>query len=224
MGLGDRLATIPWLWNLLRRLLEANFRGEKALVRQELRAWQPGSGRRVLDLGCGTGELAGLFPPEQYVGMDLSPVYVAYARRRYGPRFQVMDGQHLAYAENTFDEVLVAGVFHHLPDEAVRRMAAELARAVRPGGRLLVMEDTPARDWWNLPGRLIHAVDRGGHIRSPQAYGDLLGAAFTLERAYPMRSGFCDYQVMVLRSTPETKSGAPTGGPARQASGNSTRR
>ncbi len=206
MSLWDRLAATPQLWNLLRRILEANLRGEKRAIRRELRAWQAGSGLRLLDMGCGTGELAGLFPPEQYVGMDLAPVYVTYARRRYGPRFQVMAGQHLAYRGGSFDEVLVAGVFHHLPDAAVRQIAAELARVLRPGGLLLVMEDTPTRDWWNLAGRLIHVVDRGAFIRSDEDYYLLFEEHFTLQRSYPMRSGVCDYQVLVLqaRSEPAT--------------------
>jgi SAM-dependent methyltransferase len=199
MDLGDRLAAMPQLWNVLRRLLEANFRGEKAVVRRELRAWQPDSGLRLLDFGCGTGELVPLFPIKRYVGMDVSPIYIQYARRAHGPRFQVMDGQHLAYAADSFDEGLVAGVFHHLPDELVRRMAAELARVLRPRARLLVMEDTPSRDWWNAPGRLIHMVDRGGYIRSEGEYVALFGDHFALERTYPMRSGVCDYQVFVLR-------------------------
>ncbi|MGB9724598.1 MAG: class I SAM-dependent methyltransferase [Chloroflexia bacterium] len=200
MTLEERLVAMPRLWNLLRRLLEANFRGEKAVIRRELRAWQQGSRLRLLDLGCGTGELASLFPAEGYVGMDVSEVYVAYARRTYGPRFQVMDGQALAYADNTFDEALVAGVFHHLPDDAVRRMAGELARVLRPAGRLLAMEDVPTRDGWNLPGRLIHRLDRGAHIRNEGEYLALLSEHFALERAYPMRSGFCDYLVLVLRN------------------------
>jgi len=199
MTLGDRLAAMPRLWNVLRRLLEANFRGEKAVVRRELRAWRPGSGLHLLDFGCGTGELVPLFPRKKYVGMDISPIYIAYARKTHGPRFQVMDGQFLGYADDSFDEGLVAGVFHHLPDEAVRRMTAELARVIRPGGRLLVLEDTLARDWWNIPGRLIHLVDRGGHIRSEEEYLALFGDRFVLVRAYPMRSGFCDYQVFALR-------------------------
>ncbi len=192
----DRLAAMPCLWNALRRLLEANFRGEKAVIRRELRSWQRESRLRMLDFGCGTGELASLFPSEGYVGMDVSPVYVTYARRTFGPRFQVMDGQALAYADNAFDEVLVAGVFHHLPDEVVRRMAGEIARVLRPAGRLLVMEDVPARDWWNLPGRLIHRLDRGAYIRNEGEYWALLSEHFALERVYPMRSGFCDYLVL----------------------------
>ncbi len=199
----DRLAAMPRLWNVLRRLLEADFHGEKAVIRRELRSWQKERrvskpSLRLLDFGCGTGELAPLFPPEGYVGMDVSEVYVAYARRTYGPRFQVMDGQALAYADNVFDEALVAGVFHHLPDETVRRMAGELSRVLCPAGRLLVMEDVPARDWWNLPGRLIHRLDRGAYIRNEGEYLALLSEHFALERAYPMRSGFCDYLVLVL--------------------------
>jgi SAM-dependent methyltransferase len=199
MSIGDRLAAMPRLWNTLRRLLEANLRGEKAAVRAELRAWQPGSGLRLLDFGCGTGEMTPLFPPESYVGMDLSPIYVGYACRTYGPRFQVMDGTALGYTDGAFDEGLVAGVFHHLPDEAVRAMARELARVLKAGGRLLVMEDTHARDWWNLPGRLMHLVDQGGYIRDEHEYFPLFAECFTLEKTYPMRSGVCDYRVLVLR-------------------------
>jgi SAM-dependent methyltransferase len=198
MTIGVRLAAMPRLWNMLRRLLEANLRGEKAAVRAELRSWQPGSGLRLLDFGCGTGEMTGLFPQQSYTGMDLSPIYVGYARRTYGARFQVMDGTALGYADGSFDEGLVAGVFHHLPDEAVRRMARELARVLKPGGRLLVMEDTPARDWWNLLGRLMHAVDQGGYIRDEHEYYPLFEECFALEKTYAMRSGVCDYRVLVL--------------------------
>lgn len=208
MTLGDRLAAMPQLWNVLRRLLEANLRGEKAAVRAELRSWQPGSGLRLLDFGCGTGEMTPLFPLEGYAGMDISPVYVGYARRVHGPRFQVMDGRALGYAEDAFDECLVAGVFHHLPDQAVRQMAGELARVLKPAGRLLVMEDTPTRDWWNMPGRLIHLVDQGRYIRAEQQYFPLFEACFSLERSYPMRSGFCDYQVLVLRVRKEREQAA----------------
>jgi SAM-dependent methyltransferase len=199
MSLGDRLAAMPRLWNALRRLLEANLRGEKAAVHEELRSWQPGSGLRVLDFGCGTGEMTALFPPENYVGMDLSPIYVRYARQSYGPRFQVMDGLALGYADDAFDEGLVAGVFHHLPDEAVRPMARELARVLKPAGRLLVMEDTHTRNWWNLPGRVMHLVDQGGYIRDEHEYSPLFEECFSLEKTYPMRSGVCDYRVLVLR-------------------------
>ena len=199
MSLGDRLVAMPRIWNVLRRLLEANLRGEKAAVHAELRSWQRESGLRVLDFGCGTGEMTALFPLESYAGMDLSPIYVGYARRVYGPRFQVMDGGALAYVDDAVDEGLVAGVFHHLPDEAVRCMARELARVLKPTGRLLVMEDTPTRGWWNLPGRLIHALDQGGYIRDEYEYFPLFAEYFSLEKTYPMRSGFCDYRVLVLR-------------------------
>ncbi len=200
MTIGDRLADMPALWNILRRYMEANYRGEKDIVRRELQDGQSREGLRILDFGCGTGELAGLFPIGMYTGMDLSSTYIGYARHKYGPRFQVMDGQALGYADNSFDQGLVVGVFHHLADEPVRRMAAELSRVLRPGGQLLVMEDTPTRDWWNLPGQLMHLVDRGGHIRDEQGYFALFEGLFALDKTYPMRSGVCDYRVLVLRN------------------------
>ena len=68
------LASKPVILNLLRRILEANHRGEKRVIKEEL----TGHFSTVLDLGCGTGVFAPLFDSE-YVGIDISPLYIAYA-------------------------------------------------------------------------------------------------------------------------------------------------
>ena len=47
--------------------------------------------RRVLDVGCGPGTNASEFTGVEYLGVDLSPEYVDYARRRHGDRFEVAD-------------------------------------------------------------------------------------------------------------------------------------
>lgn len=200
----DMLGQSPRIWNALRRLAEDQFRGEHTVIAQELTPWRSVGQRRFLDLGCGTGELASCFPPSAYVGIDYSRTYIHFAahhtsRTTPGRRFAVMDATALGFGEASFDAALVLGVLHHLPDNHARAALHELERVIRPGGILLIMEDIPPPDVWNIGGHLLHLVDRGGYIRTKTHYQALVGAGFAVARTYHMRSGICDYGVFVLR-------------------------
>lgn len=197
----DRVSTMPQLWNVLRRIVEANFHGEKAVIAAELRPWEAVGQRTFLDFGCGTGEFAPCFPADHYVGVDLSTTYLAYAGRTHAGRFVASSGAALALVDTSFDAALVLGVLHHLPDTVAQAAMAELHRVLRPGALALVIEDIPPPDVWNVAGHLMHWLDRGGFIRSEADYRALFGTGFTVLRTYTMRSGICDYGVYVLRRT-----------------------
>jgi ubiquinone/menaquinone biosynthesis C-methylase UbiE len=98
-------------------------------------------GRRWLDVGCGTGELAFMAAATgaEVTGSDLSPALVDTARRQAAERgvdatFEVADVEALPYREASFDIVTssVGAIF--APDHAA--VAGELARVCRPGGEL----------------------------------------------------------------------------------------
>jgi SAM-dependent methyltransferase len=104
-------------------------------------ALAPAPGERWLDVGCGTGELAfrGAATGADIVGADLAPVLVDTARRQAAERglsipFEVADCERLPFADASFDVVSssVGAIF--APDHG--RVADELARVSRPGGRL----------------------------------------------------------------------------------------
>lgn len=194
----DRLSEQPAAWNVLRYAVEAGFHGEKAVIARELAPWQDVGARRFLDFGCGTGEFAACFPPQSYTGVDLAAHYVRYAGKHRAGSYAVTNGAALALADASFDAALVLGVFHHLPDAVVRGAADELHRVLKPGATLLVMEDIDPQDGWNLPGKAMHWLDRGGHIRTDADYRALLGPRFLPRREYTMRSGICDYAVYVM--------------------------
>jgi SAM-dependent methyltransferase len=198
-GLLDRVSQMPQVWNVLRRLVEDGFRGEKAVIGEELAPWSDGPPRRFLDLGCGTGEFAPCFPPDYYVGVDLSPTYVRFATHTYRGSFTVSDSTRLALRSEYFDAALVLGVLHHLPDVAVHATLHELHRVLRAGALALVMEDIPPPDRRNIPGHVMHWLDRGGYIRSEADYRAFFKSGFQVVRTYTMRSGICDYGVYVLR-------------------------
>jgi SAM-dependent methyltransferase len=117
---------------------------------------------RVLDVGCGIGRMARplaayLRPPGSYEGFDVVPEGIAWCRRRYAaehPNFrfrlaEVANGLYrpdgavpaseyrFPYPDASFDFAFATSVFTHLlPDDADRYLA-EIARVLRPGGRVL---------------------------------------------------------------------------------------
>jgi ubiquinone/menaquinone biosynthesis C-methylase UbiE len=76
-------------------------------------------------------------------GLDADASILARARKKAagaGVEIGFDEGRSTAlpYADASFDLVLSTLFFHHLPDDAKRRTAAELVRVLRPGGRLVV--------------------------------------------------------------------------------------
>lgn len=211
-----RLSARPTLWNIFRRVLEFNFVEENRVIGRELmpaaRQIRKLEGRqpRILDLGCGTGELAPAFLKAgySYVGIDIEPERIDYAQKTYRKgKFHVMDAHHLLYEDGYFDQILVTGVLHHLSDADVRGIVREMKRVLRPDGRALVMEDIALRGSLNLLGALVHLADAGAYIRRPAQYTPLFLPHFNLKETYPVRCGVCDYQTFVMEPFNEGESG-----------------
>lgn len=96
-----------------------------------------GAPRHVLEVGGGPGELAARIRAElrcEVAMLDLSPRMVELARSR-GVDAAVGDVQHLPFPDATFDCAVAAWMLYHVLD--VDRGVAELARVLRPGGRLV---------------------------------------------------------------------------------------
>lgn len=101
---------------------------------------------RVVDLGCGTGQLTSRlierFPHATVVGVDLSPGMLARAADRLGtvgparPAIVRADAQRLPFAPASIDLVVCTESFHWYPDQA--GTLGGLADVLRPGGRLVV--------------------------------------------------------------------------------------
>jgi SAM-dependent methyltransferase len=105
------------------------------------------AGTRVLDVGCGRGDLcaAAAARGADVVGVDLAEGMLAAAREAHPDlALRRADAEDLPFADASFDAVLAAFVVNHLPHP--ERGAAELRRVVAPGGRVAVaMWDQPER-------------------------------------------------------------------------------
>lgn len=132
-----------------------------------------GHGRRVLDLGAGTGKLTRLLVP---TGADLVAVEpVAEMREAFAqavPGVEVLDGsgEALPMAAGSVDVVVVAQAFHWFEPQ---RALAEIARVLRPGGGLALLwnhrdERVP---WVAELTRIIHwdTFERGQYHRTDWA-------------------------------------------------------
>lgn len=135
---------------------------------------RPVPGMRILDVGCGPGEMLRLMPGTDYVGYDLSPAYIESARRQFGDQgdFRCGDVTRAAIEKGSFDAVIAHGLLHHLDDDGVERLMTLASSALDSGGRLLTADPT------HLTGasratRWFIGLDRGGSVRTPEEYAEL---------------------------------------------------
>lgn len=127
------------------------FRGQWQALRQrtvDLARLQPGE--QALDAGCGTGTLAIAVQRRvgragHVVGIDPSPQQIARARGKAARRhlsidFQIGVIEQLNFPDQTFDVVFSTLMMHHLPAPLKRQGLAEIARVLKPGGRLIIAD------------------------------------------------------------------------------------
>lgn len=112
--------------------------------RRAVGAAELAGGERVLDVACGTGDLAGLFRRAgagAVVGVDFCEEMLAVARRRLrgrGIEWLLADATALPVPDASFDVVSIAFGLRNIADRSAA--LAEFARVLRPGGRLVVLE------------------------------------------------------------------------------------
>lgn len=112
----------------------------------EITAYLPKQKRlKVLDVGCGTGFFSILLAREghQVTGIDLTPDMIGYAKvlaaeERADCKFQVMDAEHLDYADEEFDLVISRNLTWTLPE--ADKAYAEWVRVLKEGGILLNLD------------------------------------------------------------------------------------
>lgn len=141
---------------------------------------RPSPGQRVLDIGCGPGDILENLPSVDYVGFDPNPDYIETAQRRHqnGERFfaaGVQDVEHDQFG--AFDRIMANGVLHHVDDSAARDLFTLSARVMAEGGRLVTM-DPGYVEGQSALARAIIRRDRGQAVRTPDEYVALASPHF----------------------------------------------
>jgi SAM-dependent methyltransferase len=119
---------------------------------------RPRAGKRILDVGCGTGIAEVSLARMRLSQVDLFGVDILFERVRAATEaakganarvsYATADARRLPFGDALFDSTYCVAVLQHVRD--VSATVGELARVTRPGGRLLIVEpDNAARYWFS---------------------------------------------------------------------------
>jgi demethylmenaquinone methyltransferase / 2-methoxy-6-polyprenyl-1,4-benzoquinol methylase len=140
----DRIARV---YDLMNSLMTAGLHHRWRARAADLAALEPGG--RALDVACGTGDLAielarRVGPSGTVVGSDFSEAMLERAREKSAAvRWEWANALELPYGDDEFDAATVGFGARNFSD--LDRGLAELARVVRSGGRVVVLEITTPR-------------------------------------------------------------------------------
>jgi ubiquinone/menaquinone biosynthesis C-methylase UbiE len=130
----------------------------QALVPLKLALADPPAGGRdgaqLLDLACGTGsflrEVKANYPRLHVTGLDLSPHYLAVARRELSlwSRTRLVEGaaEAMPFADGEFAVVTCIYLFHELPPRIRRAVIGEIRRVLKPGGTAILVDSLQTGD------------------------------------------------------------------------------
>src|SRR6266478_2110609 len=185
-----RWLKVPFLYNLFQGVVGGNAL-RRRIIQNHARA-RPGD--KVIDIGCGPAQALQSLADVEYLGLDIDPDYIAFARRTYGDKgtFVVGDTRSLR-SDSRFkdaDIVIAVSVLHHLDDEEAADCIGFAHNALKTGGRFITHDAC----WIANQGafsRYIISKDRGRNIRTEQEYRRLAGKIFRNVHAWvdtkPMR-------------------------------------
>lgn len=191
------------LYDLFQHVV-GGYRARRHYVDHHIR---PASGMRVLDIGCGTGEMLDFFPPETtYVGLDPSPEYIRAASERFGDR-----GTFICSAEGeteiphwgAFDVVHSTGVLHHVDDDEALRLLAMSREAMHEEGRFYTLDGCVMESNNAIEAAMLR-LDRGKHMRTEEAYEALARQLYPTILSTPYRRLFfpLPYPCVVMECKP----------------------
>jgi SAM-dependent methyltransferase len=145
------------------------------------------TGLHVLEIGCGKGALLNRMHLGGHTasGIDPDAEAIAFCNKAYpGIDARVGLGDHLPFADQSFDTVLSFDVFEHIPDSD--KHLREVRRVLKPGGRYLLQ--TPNK-WTNIPFELLREHRKYG--RGPIAsYRELMQDHCSLHSYWQLRRRF----------------------------------
>ncbi|MBI2610933.1 class I SAM-dependent methyltransferase [Candidatus Kaiserbacteria bacterium] len=161
-------------------------------------------GCKLLDIGCGSGELLEYLPSHvRYTGVDVNPLYIELARKKYGNqgRFELIDVndiESLDLPKNNFDVVVLYGVLHHLNDGEVRGVLSFARMMLKLGGTVFTVDGVYLKDQSRIK-KFILSRDRGAFVRFNYQYQKLAREVFPDVETFVERNALripTDYFVM----------------------------
>lgn len=166
----------PFFYESYHTLIGAGYRS-RVLVNDYI---CPKPGDRILDVGCGPGNMVPYLPDCEYLGFDMNGTYIATARKRYNRigEFRCERVSHNSVQQfGAFDVVLALGLVHHLDNSEARDLFALGHKALKPGGRMITNDGcyVPRQ---SAVKRYLLSRDRGRFVRTEPEYVALARSFF----------------------------------------------
>lgn len=126
--------------------------------------------KSVLDLGCGTGDFASIFSPQEYLGIDSNNRYIRYATlNRPNYRFKCANILTYKFGNRSFDAALFISVMHHLGDKEIEEILRIISEKIK---KIVIIVDLNPET--TLIKKILIKLDRGHHIRTTDEKKKLL--------------------------------------------------
>jgi cyclopropane fatty-acyl-phospholipid synthase-like methyltransferase len=172
----------PFFYEFYHHLIGADYRS-RVLVSDYIR---PQPGDRILDIGCGPGNMLPFLPHGEYLGVDANESYIASARERYRNRGEFLCervSHHSVQELGAFDIVLALGLVHHLDNNEARDLFRLAHTALKPGGRMVTNDGcyTPKQ---SAAKKYLLSRDRGEFVRTQAEYEQLAHSWFPEVRSH----------------------------------------
>jgi SAM-dependent methyltransferase len=177
-GLRSILA-LPWVYRLFGHVLgsEANkqwFIDDVLCLRD---------GQKLVDVGCGPADILDRLPGVEYVGLDISDVYIQAAKAKFKTRggAKFLSGSVEDWTRDPLtheaDVVLANGVLHHVDDDEAKKILEFAYRALKDNGRFIFYEPCYLI-WQSGISAYFMSRDRGQNIRTEQEWKELASNIF----------------------------------------------
>jgi len=138
-------------------------------------------GMRVIDIGCGPGHILRHLPPGiEYIGFDIDQAYIDYARSSFGHLGKFHCRYFDAAATDEFagaDVVMMNGVLHHIADEELAGILANVRGVLKRDGVLFTV-DGCYREGQSRIAKWLLDNDRGEFVRDRNGYHHVLSGVF----------------------------------------------
>jgi demethylmenaquinone methyltransferase/2-methoxy-6-polyprenyl-1,4-benzoquinol methylase len=200
-------------------LINGGFGGARRW-RQMIADWvDPRPGERIIDICCGTGSLTILLAEQlagvgevttagagteagttdgQVFGLELSPDQLRVARKKPNPgrlTFINGDAQQLPFPDGYFHKGIICGALHEMPAGVRHRVLTEAHRILRPGGRMVFIEQHPHRNrlkrWtWDTLERLNPEYPTYRDLMQRGLINELEQGGFRIMRSEVIAGGF----------------------------------
>jgi SAM-dependent methyltransferase len=133
--------------------------------------------KRILDVGCGPGTNAGQFRNIDYVGVDINPKYIKFAKRRYRGKFITANVATYDFGgSEKFDFILLNSFLHHVSTPDVQNILRQLRNALAPGGYIHILELAMPEE--ASIARWLTRNDRGKFVRSYAQWKEIFSTFF----------------------------------------------